>query len=169
MNWGKDQGYIIRERKNGAMPGRIPRSAYPCRQMGGRCRSPRRTWVRSSDSDRRLPSARVCRGRRRVAGGERPAHNVGPANPPEYYFPSQQKGYWEYAVTRMTGEGWSAPCRRCRTARAGRARASTQPGTARASCGWHGPRIIAWRAISPPAAPAGVRGRGSAAPEPDLS
>jgi hypothetical protein len=108
-NWGKDNGYIIHEHQPGVPLGGFRRVRIRCYANG--------QWRESSQ-----PLASVFPGDRVFqpnvfASGEkvwvavklRETMPHGRPNPPSYYVPSPQVGYWQYWVTRLDGDHWTVP------------------------------------------------------------
>ncbi|HZT30038.1 MAG TPA: hypothetical protein VFA33_09155 [Bryobacteraceae bacterium] len=106
-NWGKDQGYILRDRPAGAFLGGVRHARIRCYRNG--------QWL-----DPAMPLGSVFAGDRVsqphvfaspaglwVAAKIRHTILAAKKNPPGYYFPTPQKGYWEYQVTRLDGSRWT--------------------------------------------------------------
>ena len=123
-NWGKDNGYVIRDRQPGVPLGGVRDAQIRCYD-GGQWKKP------AASLDGRFPGGSAYQphvfsdGRGSVWVAAKIAHEL-PARS-RWRPPKPAAGYWEYWVTHLDGDVWSQACRRCRTARAAPARASTPP------------------------------------------
>jgi hypothetical protein len=119
-NWGKDQGYIIRDRPSGALLDgqRAPR--VRCFE-GGRWLQP--PHPEALDNGKSNAPQLVSDGRGSVWLAAKLRRD---ANPPEGtrdgYIPHYQRGYWEYLIAHLDADGWSSP----RTLPQSRGRLSTR-------------------------------------------
>ncbi len=105
-NWGKDSGYVIKDRLSGAFLGGVRHSQIRCYQNGQWLQPARLPFAGDSVSQ---PHVFAYGGQVWVAAKIRKTFLTGNPNPPDYYFPSAQKGYWEYWVTRLEGDHWTEP------------------------------------------------------------
>ena len=106
-NWGKDQGYIIKDRPSGAFLGGVRHARIRCYQ-NGRWLEPAKPLESVFAGDRvSQPHVFASGGAVWVAAKMRTTILAGKKNPPDYYFPSAQKGYWEYWLTRLDGDHWT--------------------------------------------------------------
>ncbi len=108
-NWGKDQGYVIRDRPSGAFLGGVRSARIRCYQ-NGRWLEPMKPLRSAFAGDRvSQPHVFASGGSVWVAARIRTTIIAGKTNPADYYFPNPQKGYWEYWVTRLDGDHWTDP------------------------------------------------------------
>jgi hypothetical protein len=106
-NWGKDQGYVIKDRPAGAFLGGFRQAQIRCYQNGA-WRAPARPLQSVFAGDRvSQPHVFASGNSLWVAAKIRKTILSGRPNPADYYFPSPQKGYWEYWLTRLEGDHWS--------------------------------------------------------------
>lgn len=108
-NWGKDQGYIIRDRQTGAPLGGFRHASIRC-YANGRWLTTAQELNSAFASDRVFAPHVFASGNEIwVAAKVRVTEYRGRRNPPDYYFPNPQQGYWEYRITRLEGDHWSPP------------------------------------------------------------
>ena len=108
-NWGKDNGYVIHDHQPG-----VPLGGF--RQVRVRCYT-HGQWLESTQPlATAFPGDRVFQPNVFASGNNvwlavklRITTPHGRANPPDYYFPSPQIGYWEYWATRLDGDHWAEP------------------------------------------------------------
>jgi len=106
-NWGKDQGYIIRDRPSGAFLGGVRRARIRCLENGN-WRAPASPLESVFAGDRvSQPHVFAFGSEIRVVARIRKTIPGAAQNPPDYYFPSPQKGYWEYWITGLQGDHWA--------------------------------------------------------------
>jgi hypothetical protein len=107
-NWGKDQGYVIRDRGVGSMLGGPREPRLRCWE-NGQWREPVSSLAGAFASDRAgQPHVFASGSDVWVAVKVRQSTRQGQTNPPDFYFPSPQRGYWEYRITRLEGDRWRA-------------------------------------------------------------
>jgi hypothetical protein len=107
QNWGKDQGYIIKDRPAGAFLGGVREAQIGCYQSG-KWMQPAKPLGSVFAGDRvSQPHVFASGGNVWVAAKIRTTILTGRKNPADYYFPTGQKGYWEYWITRLDGDHWT--------------------------------------------------------------
>ena len=132
-NWGKDQGYILRERPAGVPLGGIREPRILCYD-NGRWRTPAAPLSSVFAQGQNTYQPHVFgdgRGSVYVAAKTRYQTAIDQGGRPA------QRGYWEYSVTRLEGENWSEPV----VLPHSRGRSSTRIG---AAAGGDGRLWLAW-------------------------
>ncbi|HLJ13669.1 MAG TPA: hypothetical protein VKV15_04175, partial [Bryobacteraceae bacterium] len=107
-NWGKDQGYILRDRAPGVTLGGLREVQIRCWQ-NGQLRQPANGLMAafpSGNSSVYEPQVYASGNQIWVAANVRESTVSGRRNPPNYYFPTHRIGYWEYWITRLDGDHW---------------------------------------------------------------
>ncbi|MEO7649598.1 MAG: hypothetical protein ABIZ80_03965 [Bryobacteraceae bacterium] len=103
-NWGKDQGYVIRDRAPGVPLGGIREPRILCYD-GGQWREPQTALSSTFQGNTYQPHV-FADGRGSVWVAAKVRTQMQPqmqAGRP------RQSGYWQYELTRFTGSGWSKP------------------------------------------------------------
>jgi hypothetical protein len=107
-NWGKDNGYIIHDRQPGAPLGGFRDVRIRCYE-GGEWKETPKSLSAAFASDRASQPHVFAHGTDVwVAAKVRTTIPNGKQNPPGYYFPSPQRGFWDYRVARLEGDHWTA-------------------------------------------------------------
>ncbi len=184
-NWGKDQGYIIRDRKVGVGLGGVRQARLRCYE-NGRWKEPARAASELFSGNAYLPHV-FSDGRgsvwlvakRRLTGGPRVVR-AGAKKAGKKAAAGTARGYWEYWAAHLDGDSWSEPFALPNS----KGRSSTRMGAAAATDGamwmawdtdnrveefYHRPiRQQVYAGMLPPSRPANVKLR-DAAPEEEVS
>jgi hypothetical protein len=105
-NWGKDQGYIVRDRPFGAFLGGVRHAQLRCYQ-NARWIEPAKPLGSVFAGDRVSQPHVFASGDNVWVAARVRTTILGKKNPPDYYFPTPQHGYWEYWITRLDGDHWT--------------------------------------------------------------